>query len=171
MVPSHKQQMQATGAQLREKMRVIAARLACTEQQRGRCDFLPCPCHASAFPPPAHLLPSIVCLTHSSAAGGSLARRLIDVYFTVFKMVLDGKIGTAAQVNSPQSCLLLLPAAGRLHIALHDKGGPTASCLCTSLGRAMLCPPAPQLAKAQADKAAEAAAKRKKGEAAKVCGK
>ncbi|KAI7841479.1 hypothetical protein COHA_004873 [Chlorella ohadii] len=56
-----------------------------------------------------------------AAAGGSLARRLIDVYFTVFKMVLDGKIGTAAQ-----------------------------------------------LAKAQADKAAEAAAKRKKGEAAKA---
>lgn len=57
----------------------------------------------------------------AQTAGGSLPRRLIDVYFTVFKMVLDGKIGTAAQ-----------------------------------------------LAKAQADKAAEAAAKRKKGEAAKA---
>ncbi|KAI3423892.1 hypothetical protein D9Q98_009726 [Chlorella vulgaris] len=55
------------------------------------------------------------------AGQGSLARRLIDVYFTVFRMILDGKIGTAAQLN-----------------------------------------------KAQQDKAADAAAKKKRGEAAKA---
>jgi hypothetical protein len=33
------------------------------------------------------------------SAGGSLAKRLIDVYFTLFRMILDGKIGTAAQVG------------------------------------------------------------------------
>jgi ribosome biogenesis protein MAK21 len=37
-------------------------------------------------------------LTHKDApvAGVSLARRLVDVYFTLFKLVMEGKVGTAA---------------------------------------------------------------------------
>jgi hypothetical protein len=40
-------------------------------------------------------------LTHRDAApgaggGATLARRLIDLYFTLFKLVLEGKVGTAA---------------------------------------------------------------------------
>jgi ribosome biogenesis protein MAK21 len=37
-------------------------------------------------------------LTHKDApvAGVSLARRLVDVYFTLFKVVMEGKVGTAA---------------------------------------------------------------------------
>ncbi|KAL4421400.1 hypothetical protein ABPG75_010691 [Micractinium tetrahymenae] len=45
-------------------------------------------------------------LSHKQAAqaapGGSLAKRLIDLYFTLFQMILDGKIGTAAQLSKAQ---------------------------------------------------------------------
>lgn len=37
------------------------------------------------------------------AGGGTLSRKLIDLYFTLFKMILDGKIGTAALVSAPAS--------------------------------------------------------------------
>lgn len=37
------------------------------------------------------------------AGGGTLSRKLIDLYFTLFKMILDGKIGTAASVSASAS--------------------------------------------------------------------
>ena len=44
-------------------------------------------------------------LTHKdapSAGGVSLARRLVDVYFTLFKLVMEGKLGTAASLAAAQ---------------------------------------------------------------------
>lgn len=32
------------------------------------------------------------------AGGGSLARRLVDLYFTLFKLIMEGKVGTAASL-------------------------------------------------------------------------
>ena len=43
-------------------------------------------------------------------AGASLAKRLNDVYFTLFQMILDGKIGTAALVRHRRGSAAGLPA-------------------------------------------------------------
>ena len=55
---------------------------------------------AALSPPPRCPLPA------ARAGGGALSRRLIDLYFTLFKMILDGKIGTAATVSRTISTVL-----------------------------------------------------------------
>lgn len=130
----------------------------------------------------------LVCAT---LAGASLARRLIDVYFTIFKMVLDGKIGTAAQVRwgaggrgwgslggggdwtGPAAVLQSTHAC--VARPAHRRGSCSVRC-CPSFARLPTCVPrlrrplwpGPQLSKQQADKAAAEAARKKKGEAAKA---
>lgn len=42
-------------------------------------------------------------LSHKeSEGGGGLARKLVDIYFTLFKMLVEGHIGQAAQVKKQQ---------------------------------------------------------------------
>lgn len=45
-------------------------------------------------------------LSHKEAHGGSaLAKKLIDLYFTLFKMLVEGNIGRAAEVKKVQAGL------------------------------------------------------------------
>ncbi len=148
-------------------------------------------------------------------AGGSLPKRLIDLYFTIFKMILDGKIGTAAQVSRVRQCSrgecvcgacgcchgssppwlakwrrpaaalprprarcwAALPCAGvhvpaRFHTRLSPPSTNTQPHVSPNSHpthtRSALVLPARQLSKAQQDKAAAEAARKKKGEAAKA---
>lgn len=53
-------------------------------------------------------------LSHKEAHGGSaLAKKLIDLYFTLFKMLVEGNIGRAAEVKKVQAGLH--HTAGNLH--------------------------------------------------------
>ena len=39
---------------------------------------------------------------HATAGGGDLAKKLIDIYFTLFQMILEGHIGRAAGAAKQQ---------------------------------------------------------------------
>ncbi|EFN54473.1 hypothetical protein CHLNCDRAFT_52919 [Chlorella variabilis] len=107
--------------------------------------------------------------------GGSLAKRLIDVYFTVFRMILDGKIGTAAQAScggagsltNGSSCA---PdgSAGRGWQCQRRSRQRLSARRSMPRFRRLTAPRRAALAKQAQDKAATEAAKKKKGEAAKA---
>ena len=120
MVLNHKQGLQAgqskLGLQFSMPQSKRPSALTClpvshvyVSQPSGPCAHPPTTslAYLLAFPQPI-----------SGPAGGSLAKRLIDVYFTVFKMILDGKIGTAATV--------IIAAAGALGLGTQLLFGPAA---------------------------------------------
>ena len=102
MVLNHKQPAQTAGAHGCASMRIgLVTWLVFSRHQAGA--WL-AGTHASQAALPCQFASHHQLASHPTA-GGSLPRRLIDVYFTVFKMVLDGKIGTAAQVRWVAMCL------------------------------------------------------------------